>query len=76
MKLDNMIDKVSHVTIEKWVNGNKVSYWIVDENGKGIESFPKKHQAITTIRMNGMVRANKTVTVKHYHGSYNTRIKI
>ncbi len=34
------------VTIEKRVNGKKVSYWIVDENGIGIEGFKLKYQAV------------------------------
>jgi len=62
-----MKDKVSHVTVEKWVNGKKISYWIVDENGNGIEGFKLKYQAVSIIRLRpGMVRANTTVKVKSY----------
>jgi hypothetical protein len=66
MKLNNMEDKVSHVTVEKWVNGKKISYWIVDENGIGIEGFKLKYQAVSIIRLKGMVRANTTVKVRSY----------
>ena len=53
-------NKSQIVTIEKWGSW----YWIVGENGEGIDGFSKKYQAIDAIERWGMVRKNKTIKVK------------
>jgi hypothetical protein len=60
-------NKTQIVTIEKWYHDlrtNKYWYWIVGEDGIGIDGFRKKYQAINAIERWGMFRKNKTIKVK------------
>lgn len=52
------------VTIEKWFDGTKYWYWVIDINGKELDGFSKKYQAINYIKNQGMIRKDKSVKIK------------
>ena len=67
MKLNNMNNKTKmrRVTIEKWIAGDKAYYWIVDEDGNGLDGYSKLSTAIDVIKCTwDMVRINNTIKVR------------
>ena len=57
--------KMRRVTIEKWITGNKAYYWIVDEDGNGLDGYSKLSTAIDVIKCTwDMVRINNTIKVR------------
>jgi len=52
------------VTIEKWHSGKNIYYWIVDTNGKPIDGFSTKRDAILAIERWGLNRVNNKIIVR------------
>ena len=67
MKLRNLLKEENNkksVTIEKWFTGKDFFYWIVDENGEGVDGFSKKYQALDAIKRWNLTLKDKKIKIR------------
>jgi hypothetical protein len=53
-----------NVTIEKWHSGSNIYYWIVNTDGKAIDGFSLKRDAVQAIKRWGLNLVSTTIITR------------